>query len=385
MNFGFTAEQNQLREQLRRFLDDRAPMLEVRKQAATEAGFSHELWRAAAALGWLGLVVPEEFDGMGLGWVDVLVVLEEQGRSLFPSPFISHTLAQLLLLDGGSEAQKRAHLPDWVSGKRIAVPALLDEPDVFSPEGVTFSARVEGNGFVFDGAKRFVADAGAADVYLVAFRPGTAGDVRVALIDRTVQGLSVTSHPTMDATKRTGTLTLTGVRVAADALLPAANFSTLAKLLDCGAVAVTAEAVGAMEQLLMLTSQYAKQRVQFGELIGRYQGVKHRLAEIFVDVESVKSLVYYAAWCIDQSPAQLPRAASLAKAYAAEAFPRIGIDGVQLHGAIGYTADYDIQLYLKRAKWVRPMFGDADHHYERAYSRHGASGASPPPTSDRAA
>ena len=375
MNFGFTAEQNQLREQLRRFLDDRAPMLDVRKQAATETGFSRELWNAAAGLGWLGLVVPEEFGGVGLGWVDVLVVLEEQGRSLFPSPFISHTLAQLLLLEGGSDAQKRAHLPDWVSGKRIAVPAMLDEPDVFSPEGVTFSARVEGNGFVFDGVKRFVADAGAADVFLVAFRPGTAGDVRVALIDRTAQGLSVTSHPTMDATKRTGTLTLTGVRVPAGALLPAANFGTLAKLLDCGAVAVTAEAVGAMEQLLTLTSQYARERVQFGELIGRYQGVKHRLAEIFVDVESVKSLVYFAAWCIDQSPAQLARAASLAKAYAAEAFPRIGIDGVQLHGAIGYTADYDIQLYLKRAKWVRPMFGDADHHYERAYARHAASGA----------
>ena len=376
MNFGFTAEQNQLREQLRRFLDDRAPMLEVRKQVATEAGFSRVLWHAAAELGWLGLVVPEEFGGVGLGWVDVLVVLEEHGRGLFPSPFISHTLAQALLLEGGSDAQKRAQLPDWVTGKRIAVPALLDEPDVFSPEGVTLSARVEGNGFVFDGVKRFVADAGAADLYLVAFRPGTAGDVRLAIIDRTAPGVTVTSHPTMDATKRTGSLTLSGVRVSADALLPAANFGTLAKLLDRGAVAVTAEAVGAMEQLLQITSQYAKDRVQFGEVIGRYQGVKHRLAEIFVDVESVKSLVYYAAWCIDCSPAQLPRAASLAKAYAAETFPRIGIEGVQLHGAIGYTADYDIQLYLKRAKWVRPMFGDADHHYERAYVSHTAAGAS---------
>lgn len=367
MNFGFTPEQEQLRDQLRRFLDDRAPMPVVRNLVAQAPGFSRELWRAAAELGWLGLVVPEDYDGLGLGWVDVLVVLEETGRSLFPSPFISHTLAQSLLIAAGSEAQKRAHLPDWVNGARIAVPALLDRPDVFSPDGVTLTGRVEAGAFVLDGAKRFVDDAGAADVFLVAFRPGTAGDVRVAIVDRQATGVHVTADATMDATKRTGTVRFEGVRVAADALLPSADFKSLSQLLDRGAVAVTAEAVGAMEQLLAITSQYAKDRVQFGERIGRYQGVKHRLAEIFVDVESVKSLVYYAAWCCDHSAAQLPRAASLAKAYAAEAFPRIGIDGVQLHGAIGYTADYDIQLYLKRAKWVRPMFGDADHHYERAY------------------
>ncbi len=367
MNFGFTPEQDQLRVQLRRFLDDRAPLSQVRNIVASAPGFSRELWRAAAALGWLGLIVPVEHDGLGLGWVDVLVVLEETGRSLFPSPFVSHTLAQSLLVAAGSEAQKRAHLPAWVSGERIAVPALLDQPDVFSPDGVTLTGRVEAGGFVLDGAKRFVEDADAADQFIVAFRPGTAGDVRVAIVDRNAAGVNVRGDATMDETKRTGTLSLAGVRVAADMLLPSADFKVLAQLLDRGAVAVTAEAVGAMEQLLAITSGYAKERVQFGERIGRYQGVKHRLAEIFVDVESVKSLVYYAAWCCDHDPAGLPRAASLAKAYAAEAFPRIGIDGVQLHGAIGYTMDYDIQLYLKRAKWVRPMFGDADYHYERAY------------------
>lgn len=367
MNFGFTPEQEQLREQLRRFLDDRAPLAQVRSIVATSPGFSRALWQEAAALGWLGLIVPEEHGGLGLGWVDVLVVLEETGRSLFPSPFISHTLAQSLLVAAGSEAQKRAHLPGWVSGERIAVPALLDAPDVFSPDGVTLTGRVEAGGFVLDGTRRFVADADAADVFLVAFRPGMAGDVRVAIVERGAQGVTVTGDATMDATKRTGTVGFAGVRVAADALLPSADFKVLAQLLDRGAVAVTVEAVGAMERLLAITSGYARERVQFGDLIGRYQGVKHRLAEIYVDVESVKSLVYYAAWCCDHDAAGLPRAASLAKAYASESFPRIGIDGVQLHGAIGYTADYDIQLYLKRAKWVRPMFGDADHHYERAF------------------
>ena len=127
----------------------------------------------------------------------------------------------------------------------------------------------------------------------------------------------------------------------------------------------TAESVGAAEAALAMTTAYAKQRIQFGSPIGKYQGVKHRLAEMFVDIESFKSLLYYAAWTVDDAPQELPRAASLAKAYASDAFARIGIDGVQLHGAIGFTAEYDIQLYLKRSKWARPMYGDSDHHYER--------------------
>ena len=140
----------------------------------------------------------------------------------------------------------------------------------------------------------------------------------------------------------------------------------LAYLTDCGAVAVTLEAIGAAEATMALTTEYAKNRIQFDNPIGKYQGVKHRLADMFIDIESFKSLAYYAAWAVDDAPEELPRAASLAKAYAADAFARIGIDGVGLHGAIGFTAEYDAQLYLKRSKWVRSAFGDADYHYQRA-------------------
>ena len=167
----------------------------------------------------------------------------------------------------------------------------------------------------------------------------------------------------MDETKRIGTLTLDVALT--DAQLMPLTVDDLAFLSDCGAVAVTAESVGAAEAALAITTAYAKDRIQFGSPIGKYQGVKHRLAEMFVDIESFKSLSYYAAWTVDDAPAELPRAASLAKAYASDAFARIGIDGVQLHGAIGFTAEYDIQLFLKRSKWARPMFGDSDHHYER--------------------
>ena len=381
MNFGFTPEQNQLRDQVRRFLDAQSPLSEVRRISAAEPGYAPRLWRQMGELGWLGLIAPETYGGVGLSWVDVIVVLEEAGRTLFPSPFISNTLAQWLLLQGGSEVQKRAHLPDLVSGVRIATIALLDEVDVFNSDGVTLTGRVVSGAFVVDGLKPFVADAGAADLFLVAFRTGAAGEVRVAIVDRSWPGVTVTGHPTLDATKRTGSLNLTNVRIPADALLPFADFAVVARLLDRGAVAVTAEGVGAVEQALAITSQYAKDRVQFGAQIGRYQGVKHRLSEIFVDLESVRSLVYYAAWCIDLSPNDLPRSASLAKAYAAESFPRIGIDCVQLHGAIGYTAEYDIQLYLKRTKWLRPMFGDQDYHYDRAFALGQAGLAQTPPSS----
>jgi alkylation response protein AidB-like acyl-CoA dehydrogenase len=142
-------------------------------------------------------------------------------------------------------------------------------------------------------------------------------------------------------------------------------------LVDAGALLVAAEAVGAAEAAVHLTAEFAKGRVQFDSKIGRFQGVKHPLAEMVVDVESVKSLVYYAAWCLDEGDENAPVAVSRAKAYAAEAFARIGIDGVQLHGAVGYTAEYDVQLYLKRSKWVRPAFGDSDYHYDRIASRGG--------------
>jgi len=170
-----------------------------------------------------------------------------------------------------------------------------------------------------------------------------------------------------------GTVVLDAARVPKSALLlgsdgrgkPGRAWPAIERLFDRGAIATTGEMIGAAEGALALTVQYAKDRIQFGNPIGKYQGVKHPLAEMYVDIESTKSLLYYAAWALDESPGEVPRSASLAKAYASDAFARIGIDGVQLHGAVGYTAEYDIQLYLKRSKWARPTFGDSDFHYER--------------------
>jgi alkylation response protein AidB-like acyl-CoA dehydrogenase len=393
VNFGFTEEQELLRRQVRKFLDDRAPLETVRQWLETPQGYSVELWREIAALGWLGLPIPERYGGAGLAWVDVIVVLEETGRRLFPSPLLSTVLAAAAIDRFGSEGQKQRYLPGLADGTRIGTLALLDGSGGLGPEGVTVRGTPDGSGGLrLTGTKRFVMDPTAATLFVVAARTGeapgnthgdasgngageatagTAGgeidDLALFVVEAGSAGVAATALPVLDQTKRMGSLSLADARIASDALLCRGRTAAdaLRALQSLGAIAVTAEAVGAADEAHRLTVAYAKERVQFGKPIGRYQGVKHPLAEMYVDIESFKSLLYYAAWVADEEPAALDRAASYAKAYASEAFARIGIDGVQLHGAVGYTDEFDIQLYLKRAKWVRAVFGDADFHYER--------------------
>jgi alkylation response protein AidB-like acyl-CoA dehydrogenase len=370
MNFGFTEEQELLRAEVRKLLDQRCPLEEVRRLMETPEGFSRELWKEMAELGWVGLTLPESAGGAGLGWVDLTVLLEETGRTLFPSPLLSTALAASALGEAGSPEQQARWLPSLADGSRIATLAFLEAGDLWTPEGVRCEGRRDGAGFVLEGEKLFVPDAGSADLFLVAFRSGAAPEaVSLGVLERDAEGVEARPSPGMDATRRFGRLRLSGARIGPDALVgpPGAAWSALARGLDRGACAVVAEAVGAAQALLELTVRYARERVQFGSPIGRFQGVKHPLADAYVDVESFRSLCTFAAWALDESPEQAPLAVSRAKAYASEAFPRLALDCVQLHGAIGYTWEYDAQLYLKRAKVMRPAFGDADFHYERAY------------------
>ena len=371
MNFGFTEEQEMLRREVRKFLDDQCPIAEVRRIMETPLGYSLELWKQLGELGWLGLVIPERYGGAGGDWIDLVVVLEETGRTLFPSPLISTALAAAAILESGSEAQRQQLLPGLADGSRIGTLAILEQSDRPGSAGIRLRGQPDGDGFVLRGDKRFVGDPEAADLFVVAFRTGDAQDeIRLATIDGDARGLARKARATLDRTKRTGDLLLDRVRVGPDDLLgePDTSAAALKRLLDCGAVAVTAELIGASEGAHALTVQYAKDRIQFGHPIGHFQGVKHPLAEMYVDIESTKSLLYYAAWSVESSPDELARAASRAKAYGARAFTRIGIDGIQLHGAVGYTCEFDIQLYLKRSKWARPAFGDAEYHYERVAS-----------------
>ena len=367
MNFGFTEEQDLLRQEVRKFLDAASPIEEVRRIAATTEGFSRELWKQLAELGWLGLTVPEGHGGAGLGWVDLTVVLEEMGRSLFPSPFLASTLAAAAIRTAGSEAQHERWLPALADGSAIGSVALVERSDRWDAAGVELAGRAEGAGFRLSGEKVQVLDGAVADLLVVAFRTGPGAEaVALGVVERGVAGLAVEPTPSIDATKRVARVRFEGVRIGPEDVLGRGHGAgAFARVVDRGAAAVTAEAIGAAEGALRLTVGYAKQRTQFGAPIGRFQGVKHPLAEMYVDLESFKSLLYYAAWCLDEGDPDAPRAVSMAKAYAGEAFARIGVDAVQLHGGIGYTWEYDAQLYLKRSKWVRPLFGDADFHYDR--------------------
>jgi len=371
MNFGFTEEQDLLRAEVRKWLDARCPIPQVRALMETDAGYSTELWKELAELGWLGLTIPEVHGGAGLHWVDFVVLLEETGRTLFPSPLISTTLAAAAILDSGSDEQRARWLPGIADGSRIGTLALIEANEVIAPAGIALLGKPDGDAFLLTGTKSFVADAGAANLFVVAFRTGPGvEDLALCVVDAGSPGVSSVSQATMDRTKRTGTLALANARVPKSAILaaPGRAWPAIQRSFDRGAIATTGELIGAAEGALALTVQYAKDRIQFGNPIGKYQGVKHPLAEMYVDIESTKSLLYYAAWALDESPGEVPRSASLAKAYASDAFARIGIDAVQLHGAVGYTAEYDVQLYLKRSKWARPTFGDSDFHYERVAS-----------------
>jgi alkylation response protein AidB-like acyl-CoA dehydrogenase len=369
MNFGFDEQQDLLRESVRKFLDEQCPLSEVRTIAASEHGYSPDLWKQISELGWPGLIMPEMYGGSGLGFVDLVVLLEEVGRTLFPSPLIPTLLAAETICDAGNDEQCARWLPGIAAGTTLATQALFDSVDLPTPIGITLNGVSDGDGYVLSGEKSFVASATSADLFVVGFRTGTSADaVSLAVVDARADGVTVDPRKPLDTTKRHATLRLDGVRVSGEAVLgaPGAGWAAIQRAFDRGAVAVTAEGIGSAMGMLDMTVQYAKDRVQFGSPIGRYQGVKHPLAEAYVDIECMKSLTYYAAWALDDSPDEVSLAVSRAKGFASEAVNRIGVTGIQLHGAVGYTEEYDVHLYLRRGKWLRPEYGDEDFHYDRA-------------------
>lgn len=365
MNFGLTEEQEILKNVARRFIEERAQMPKVRDVMESPEAFDDKLWLEMAGLGWFGLTIDEAYGGAGLGFVDLAVLLEETGRGLLPGPLVSTSLAAAAISEFGGDEQKKRYLPSLADGSAIGTLALLEANDTLGPEGVTLTATKDSAGYRLTGTKTFVHDAGVATLFVVAFRAD--GEVTLAVVPASADGVTSKTYATIDATKRMGNLKLDNVRVPESDVIAGAGKgeAALVRLIDLAAVAVTAEMVGAMDRAHEITTGYAKERIQFGAPIGKYQGVKHPLAEMYVDIETSRSLVYYAAWCVSENPDALPVAAARAKAYASEAFTHIGIDVVQLHGAIGFTAEYDIQLYLKRSKWALPAFGDTAFHYER--------------------
>jgi len=372
MDFGFNQEQELLRATARKFFENECTSEFVRARMAEPAGVTDDFWKKLAEQGWLGLIYPEEFDGTGLGFVDLTVLMEEMGRAVMPGPFFSTVLlGGLTILEAGSAAQKKEWLSKISAGQARTTLAFTEPNARWDAAGVTVSARESAGTFTLSGTKLFVLDAHVADVIVVAARTREGKrpeeGLSLFLVPRGAKGLDVKLLPTMDQTRKLCEVTFHDVAVGADALLGAKDqaWGPLARVLDRATVALCAEMCGGAQRVLDMTTDYAKIRVAFGKPIGSYQGVKHRAADMLVEVENAKSLTYYAAWAVDENVPEAPLAASMAKAYVSDAYRRTAGAGIQLHGGIGFTWEHDLHLFFKRAKSSEFTFGDASYHRER--------------------
>jgi alkylation response protein AidB-like acyl-CoA dehydrogenase len=372
MDFGFSEEQELLRSTARKFLENECKSEFVRSMMETPEGTTSEFWGKLAEQGWLGLIYPEPYGGAGLGLVDLVVLMEEMGRAVMPGPYLSTVLlGGLSILTAGSDAQKKEWLPRIASGDARVTLAWTEPNARWDAAGVTTTATPAGGGFSITGTKLFVPDAHTADALVVVARTEASGapdgGVSLFLIPRSAAGLEVKLLPTMDQTRKLCEVSLRDVHAPADALLGerGRGWAPLSRVTDRATVALCAEMCGGAQRVLDMTTQYAKIRVAFGKPIGSYQGVKHRAADMLVDVENAKSITYYAAWAVDEGVAEAALATSMAKAYVSDAYRKVSAAGIQLHGGIGFTWEHDLHLYFKRAKSSEFTFGDATHHRER--------------------
>jgi alkylation response protein AidB-like acyl-CoA dehydrogenase len=371
MDFGFNEDQEMLRATARKFFENECTSEFVRARMAEPEGFTPEFWRKVAEQGWLGLVYPEAYGGAGLGFVDLTVLMEEMGRAVVPGPFFSTLLGGLAILETGSEAQKKEWLTKIADGAARVSLAWTEPNARWDAAGVTTTAKAGANGFTLSGTKLFVLDAHVADALVVVARTregkNAEDGVSLFLVPKQAKGVTVTLLPTMDQTRKLCEVKLQDVAVPADALLGPKDggWAPLARVLERATVALCAEMCGGAQKVLDMTTEYAKIRIAFGKPIGSYQGVKHKAADMLVDVENAKSLTYYAAWAVDEKVPEASLAASMAKAYTSDAFRKIAGAGIQLHGGIGFTWEHDLHLYFKRAKSSEFTFGDATYHREK--------------------
>jgi len=369
MNFAFSDEQEQLREFVRSFLDDKSSEAAVREQMATEQGYDEAVWgQMAEQMGLQALIIPEEFGGQGYGYVELIVVLEEMGRALLCAPYFSSVvLAANTLIHSGDDAAKGDLLPQ-IAGGAIATLAFTEENGKWDESGITMQATAAGDGYTLDGTKMYVVDGHTADIILVAAR--TDNGVSLFHVSADADGLTRTALATMDQTRKQARLDFAGTPAALIGE-EGKGWDVLSTVLDLAAVALAAEQVGGAQMCLDMAVEYAKVRVQFGRPIGSFQAIKHKCADMLLEVESAKSAAYYAGWCAAEMNDELPSTASLAKAYCSEAYFHAAAENIQIHGGIGFTWEHPAHLYFKRAKSSELLFGDPTYHRELLAQRIG--------------
>ncbi|MBO2451319.1 acyl-CoA dehydrogenase family protein [Actinomadura barringtoniae] len=368
MRLVVTEEQEELREALRRFFADKSPSAEVRRLMGTAEGYDPGVWaQMAEQLGLQGLAVPEEYDGAGFGVRELAIVLEEMGRALVCAPYLSTVvLAGTALQAAADNETKQELLPGIAAGSTLATLAWT-EGEKWDLASVAMTARPnalhfeehpsEPGGWILDGTKSYVLDGHIADLILVAAR--TDAGLSLFSVDASAPGLTRTPLPVVDQTRKLARLDFADVPAR---LIRSDAEEALTHTLNIAAVGLAAEQLGGAQRTLEMTVEYAKVRKQFGRPIGSFQAIKHRCADMFVQVESSRSAVLQAAAAADEDPSQLPVAAALAKAFCSDAYFFTAGETIQIHGGIGFTWEHDAHLYFKRAKASQELFGPPAHH-----------------------
>jgi alkylation response protein AidB-like acyl-CoA dehydrogenase len=364
VDFGLKEEQEMLKTTARNFLEKECPISLVRDMEEDEKGYSPELWHKIAELGWLGLVFPEKYGGGGGDFLDLTVLLEEMGRSLVPGPFVpTVVLCGLPILAAGTEEQKHDFLPQIAAGKAILTMALTEPSACYSAQGIEAGALPDNSDYIINGTKLFVPDAHIAQYFLCVVRTG-GGDINLLLIDARSQGIRYTLLKTL-ASDRQCEVIFNQVRVPQKNTLGkrGEGWALVEETLRQAAVAECALMLGGAQRVSEMTVDYVKERVQYDRPIGSFQVIQHKCADMAIDIEGARYITYQAAWKLSQG---LPcaREVSMAKAWVGEAANRTCLQACHLHGAIGYTQDHDVQLYLRRIKAAGLIFGDTVFHHE---------------------
>jgi len=369
MDFSFTEEQDMLRILARDFLAKECPKAKVREMDKDERSCDPQMWHSMAELGWIGLIFPEEYGGMSASFMDLVILMEEMGRNILPSPFFSTiALCALPLLEYGSSEQKTKFLPQIAKGEAIWTFALAESSGRYKASEVKLRAVLEGTNYVLQGYKIFVTDAHVADYILVVSRTREGerpeDGITLFMVDAREPNVKMEAIPTIGG-DRQFKVSFDRVAVPKDNILgKIGNGWDIADfILQRAAVLKCAEMSGACQAVLDITSSYAKERIQFERPIGSFQAIQHKLADMLIDVEAVQYLLYQAAWGISVG-SPLSWQISAAKAKANEAYQRICIEAIAAHGAIGYTLDHDIGLYYRRVKAAQFAAGDTDLHRE---------------------
>ncbi len=371
MDFDFTQEQVMLRDLTREFMTRESTPRGVRAMWDDARGYNESTWQQMADMGLQGLTIDSQYGGQGLGMIELALVLDEMGRAAYTGPyFATVVLAASAIAASGQETQMARYLPDIATGRTRASLALIENALSWEPSGVGLKASRSGDGWTLSGTKRFVPWAHVADLVLVVARTSDSATdgTTVFAVPSDAAGVSQTPNVEMDRTNPTSTVNLRDVRVGSDAVIGEVDhgWAIMGPVLERAALAAAAEMLGASRRCMDMSVEYAKVRQQFGQPIGMFQAIKHACAEMLLEVENSHGATYYAAWAQDARSSDAALAASAAKAYVGDASRKVCGSSIQVHGGIGFTWEYDLHIYFKRAKHFEPLYGDADFHRERA-------------------